>query len=251
MLQGPILLVILAAAIVFIVWSTAKLKLNPFLSLLITAYGVGLAARMPIDKIATNIAEGFGSLMTGIGLVIVAGTIIGVFLEKSGAAVVMADTILKWVGEKRPALAMSIIGYIVSIPVFCDSGFVILSSLNKALSRKSGVSLTALGIALSTGLYATHVMVPPTPGPLAAAGNLGVTNLGMVIMIDLAVALPSMIAGYLWAKRWSGHFDPGQKLDGDDAGLSWEKLKAQYGKLPSPVAAFAPLVVPILLIALK
>jgi len=251
MVQGPLLLVILLAAIAFIVWSTAKLKLHPFLALLITAYGVGLAARMPIDKIAGSITAGFGNLMTSIGLVIVAGTVIGVFLEKSGAAVVMADTILKWVGEKRPALAMSIIGYIVSIPVFCDSGFVILSSLNKALSRRSKVSLTALGVALSTGLYATHVMVPPTPGPLAAAGNLGATNLGLVIIVGLIVAIPATVAGYLWARRFSNHFDPNQKLDTQDAGQTWEQLKASYGKLPSAFAAFAPLVVPILLIALK
>ncbi|HYF93697.1 MAG TPA: GntP family permease [Symbiobacteriaceae bacterium] len=251
MVSGPILLVILAVAIAFIVWSTAKLKLHPFLALILTAYGVGLAARMPILDVAKHVNEGFGSLMTGIGLVIVAGTVIGVMLEKSGAAVVMADTILKWVGEKRPALAMSIIGYIVSIPVFCDSGFVILSSLNKALSKRSGVSLTALGIALSTGLYATHVMVPPTPGPLAAAGNLKATNLGLVIMIGLVCAIPAMIVGYWWAMRFSKHFDPNQKLDGKDVGETWEQLKAKYGKLPSPLAAFSPLVVPILLIALS
>ncbi|HWI61773.1 MAG TPA: GntP family permease [Symbiobacteriaceae bacterium] len=251
MLTGPILLVILAVAIAFIVWSTAKLKLHPFLALVLTAYGVGLAAKMPILDVAKYVNEGFGNLMTSIGLVIVAGTIIGVMLEKSGAAVVMADTILKLVGEKRPALAMSIIGYIVSIPVFCDSGFVILSSLNKALSKRSGVSLTALGIALSTGLYATHVMVPPTPGPLAAAGNLKATNLGLVIMIGLVCAIPATIVGYLWAKRFSNHFDPNQKFEGKDAGETWEELKAKYGKLPSPVAAFAPLIMPILLIALS
>jgi len=133
MSSGPVLILILVAAIAFI-WSTAKLKLHPFLALLLTAYGVGLAARMPVADIATTINKGFGNLMTSIGLVIVLGTIIGVFLEKSVAAVVMADSVLRWVGEKRPALAMSIIGYIVSIPVFCDSGFVILSSLSKALA---------------------------------------------------------------------------------------------------------------------
>jgi GntP family gluconate:H+ symporter len=134
--------------------------------------------------------------------------------------------------------------------VFCDSGFVILSSLNKALSRKSGISLTALGIALSTGLYATHVMVPPTPGPLAAAATLGATNLGLVIMVGLVAAIPTTIAGYLWAMRFSNHFDPGQRFAEQGGGQSWEELKASYGRLPSPAAAFAPLIVPILLIAL-
>lgn len=264
MISGPILLVILVAAIAFIVWSTARLKLHPFLALLLTAYGVGLAARLPAADVVKAIAEGFGGLMTSIGLVIVAGTIIGVFLERSGAAVVMADTILRWVGEKRPALAMNIIGYIVSIPVFCDSGFVILSSLNKALARRSGVSLVALAVALSTGLYATHVMVPPTPGPLAAAGNLGVTNLGLVILVGLIASIPVAVAGYLWAMRFAraatagaggaaaaGAAEAGAGAQPEDPRLAWEQMKAQYGKLPSPVAAFAPLVVPILLIALS
>ncbi len=250
MVSGLLLLVILVAAIAFIVWSTAKLKLHPFLALILTAYGVGLAARMPILDVARHVNEGFGNLMTGIGLVIIAGAVIGIMIEKSGAAVVIADTILKLVGEKRPALAMSIIGYIVSIPVFCDSGFVILSSLNKALAKRSGVSLTALAIALSTGLYATHVMVPPTPGPLAAAGNLQVDNLGLVIIIGLICALPATAAGYFWARRFSNHFAPHQELENQE-GETWEQLKAGYGRLPGPVAAFAPLVVPILLIALS
>lgn len=253
MVSGPLLLLILAAAIAFIIYGTARLKIHPFLALLITAYGVGLAARMPAAEIATTITAGFGGLMGYIGLVIVAGTIIGVFLEKSGAAVVMADTILKWVGEKRPALAMSIIGYIVSIPVFCDSGYVILSPLNRALSRRSGVSLVTLSVALATGLYATHTLVPPTPGPLAAAGNLGVQNLGMVILVGLLVSIPSALAGLFWARRFAGIEPSGEarRADSGNAMESWEELKAQYGKLPSPAAAFAPLAVPILLIALS
>jgi GntP family gluconate:H+ symporter len=252
MVTGPLLIVILVAAIAFIVFSTARLKLHPFLALVVTAFGVGLAARLPSAEVVQAVAEGFGGLMTSIGLVIVFGTIIGVFLERSGAAIVMAEAVLRLVGEKRPALAMSIIGYVVSIPVFCDSGFVILSSLNKALSRRSGVALTSLAVALSTGLYATHVMVPPTPGPLAAAGNLKVENLGLVILLGLVCAVPPMIAGFLWSLRFRAAWDPGQLelRTGDDPARAWEQLKARYGKLPGTAASFVPLVVPIALIAL-
>lgn len=246
MVTGPWLLVILAVAIAFIILSTARWKLNAFLALLLTAYGVGLAARMPAKDIATNINAGFGGLMTSIGLVIVMGTIIGVFLEKSGAAVKMAETVLKVVGEKRPGLAMSIIGYIVSIPVFCDSGFVILSSLNKALARRSGVSLVALAIALSTGLYATHVFVPPTPGPLAAAANLKVENLALVIFIGMIVAVPATIAGYLWSRRFNKVF----VSTGEAGAAATEKVEFDTRNLPPAWAAFAPIVVPIVLIAL-
>ncbi len=97
-----------------------------------------------------------GGLMKSIGIVIVAGTIIGVILEKSGAAYRMAEVVLRVIGEKRPQLAMSIIGYIVSIPVFCDSGFIILASLKKALAKRSKVAIASMSVALATGLYATH-----------------------------------------------------------------------------------------------
>ncbi|MCX5674286.1 MAG: GntP family permease [Planctomycetota bacterium] len=251
MTAGPVLLAILLAAIGFIVWSTARWRWHPFLALIVTAYAIGLAAQMPALEVAKTIAVGFGELMTSIGLVIVAGTIIGVMLERSGAAVVMAEAILRLVGPRRPGLAMSLIGYVVSIPVFCDSGFVILAALNKALARRTGVSLTALAIALSTGLYATHTMVPPTPGPLAAAANLHATNLGLVIVVGLLCAIPPMLAGYLWSRRFARHFDPGQRFgEQGDPGAEWERMKAQYGRLPPAWTAFAPLVTPILLIAL-
>jgi len=135
-MSGPYLVFVLFLAILFIVIATAKFKLNPFLALILASYGLAFAAFIPSDKIAGIITQGFGNTLTNIGIVIIAGVIIGTILEKSGAAIKMAETIIKLVGEKKPTLAMSIIGYIVSIPVFCDSGFVILSSLNKALAKK-------------------------------------------------------------------------------------------------------------------
>jgi len=245
-LEGPILIVILLVAIAFIIFATAKLKLNAFLALLIAAYGIGLAVRMPLPNIATTINQGFGGLMTGIGLVIVLGTIIGVFIEKSGAALRMAEVVLRIVGEKRPALAMSIIGYITSIPVFCDSGFVILSSLGRALAKKAKISGVAVAIALSTGLYATHVMVPPTPGPLAGAANMGVTNLGLVILIGLVAAFPPTVAGYLYAMRFKN-----TPLSDTRETETYEQLRAKFTALPSALKSFAPLIAPILLIALS
>ena len=189
--------------------------------------------------------KGFGGTAEKIGIVIIAGTIIGVMLERTGAALTMAETVLKWVGPKRPALAMSIIGYITSIPVFCDSGFVILAALNKSLSRRTGVSMAVMATALATGLHSTHTLVPPTPGPIAAAANLH-ADLGMVIAIGLVVAIPSAFAGYLWAIKYANRFEIAAEV-----GESFEDLLAKFKKLPSPAAAFAPLVAPIALIALK
>ena len=140
MIDGPILIVIFIAAVVFIIVSTSVIKLHPFLSLLVASFGIGIAVRMPLDLIVKTINQGFGQIMIYIGLVIVLGTIIGTILDKSGGALKIADVVLKLFGKKRPALAMSIIGAIVSIPVFCDSGFVILSSLNRAVSKRSNIS---------------------------------------------------------------------------------------------------------------
>ena len=151
MVQGPVLLLILLIAIIFIVLSTAKFKLHPFIALIIAAYGVAFASGMEVLKIGDTITSGFGGILTSIGIVIILGTIIGKILEKSGAAIVMADTVLKVIGEKRTGLAMSIIGYIVSIPVFCDSGFVILSSLKKSLVKKTKTPSVMMSIALATG----------------------------------------------------------------------------------------------------
>lgn len=248
MVQGPMLVIVLLLAIIFIVLTTSKLKLHPFLSLILAAYGLAFAAGMPSDKISGVITGGFGGTLTSIGIVILAGCIIGTILEKSGAAIKMAEIIIKLVGEKRPTLAMSIIGYIVSIPVFCDSGFIILSSLNKTIAKKTKTSLVALSVALATGLYATHTLVPPTPGPIAAAANLKLDNLLLVIIIGMLVAIPGALVGNIFAKKYASKF--AAVTDATDDGKSYEEELKKYGTLPSGWKAFSPIVVPILLMAL-
>ncbi|HCE58969.1 MAG TPA: gluconate transporter [Prolixibacteraceae bacterium] len=240
------LIAVLLIAVVFIILGTTKLKIHPFIVLLLAAYLSGMLAGLPVTDIATVISTGFGSIMTSIGIVIIFGTIIGVILEKSGAAIKLAELVLKVVGKRFPALAMSIIGYIVSIPVFCDSGFVILSSVKKSLAARTGKSPVVLSIALATGLYATHTFVPPTPGPIAAAGNFGLENqLGLVILTGLFVAAFAMLTGYLWAlvigvKHTTVESD------------STEFPDLQNNKtLPSATKSLLPIVIPVLLIAFR
>jgi len=242
------LVFILVIAIGFIVLATSKWKLHPFIALLVAAYGIAISVGMSHDAIAKTITKGFGGILAYIGIVIVLGTIIGVILEKSGAAVQMANVVLKLVGKKRPVLAMSVIGYIVSIPVFCDSGFVILNALKRSLVKQLKVSGVAMSVALATGLFATHTLVPPTPGPIAAAGNLMVDNLGLVIIFGLFISIVTMLAGYFWALRAGKIYKSGEDVLVDleqDVGVI-----EQYGKLPSAFKSFAPIFVPILLMAL-
>ncbi len=240
------LMVVLLASVVFIILGTTKLKLHPFIVLLLAAYFAGTLAGLPIGKIATSISTGFGNIMATIGIVIILGTIIGIILEKSHAAIKLAELVMKLVGKRFPALAMSIIGYIVSIPVFCDSAFVILSSLKKSLVQKTGKPSVALTIALSTGLYATHTFVPPTPGPIAAAGNLGLENqLGLVILFGLLVATIAMFSGYFWAMYVGKKYT----IKEDEPTEDFKDINEI--KLPSGIKSLSPILVPIFLIAFR
>lgn len=247
MVEGPLLIFIFIAAVLFIIISTSVIKLHPFLSLLLASFGIGIAVRMPLNLIVRTINQGFGQIMVYIGLVIVLGTIIGTILDKSGGALKIADVILKLFGKKRPALAMSIIGAIVSIPVFCDSGFVILSSLNRAVSKRSNISLATLTIALSSGLYATHTLVPPTPGPIAAAGNIGASGfLGTIIWIGLLTSIPAIFVGYKWAK----YIGKKIKINEDKRLVDISDTLNGITNLPSTLKSFGPIVLPIVLIAI-
>ncbi|GIU22848.1 gluconate transporter [Shewanella colwelliana] len=246
------LVLILLAVIAFIVIATSKFKLHPFLTLILASFITAFAYGLPSGDIAKTITTGFGGILGYIGLVIVLGTIIGTILEKSGAAITMADVVIKVLGQRFPTLTMSIIGYLVSIPVFCDSGFVILNSLKQSMANRMKVSSVSMSVALATGLYATHTFVPPTPGPIAAAGNLGLeSNLGLVIGVGVFVAAVAALAGMLWANRFANVEPDGEGAEELKQHVEdFESLKAAYGTLPSPAKAFAPIFVPILLICL-
>jgi GntP family gluconate:H+ symporter len=194
------LALLLILAIAFIVLATTRLRLHPFLALLVAAFGFGLLSGMPATEVVKAINAGFGGTIGSIGIVILAGSIIGTFLERSGGALEIAEKALRITGERHVPAAMGAVGWVVSLPVFCDSGFVILSSLNKALAQRTGISLTTGAIALSLGLYATHTMVPPTPGPVAAAGILE-ADLGRVILWGLPISAVALVGGWLFAER--------------------------------------------------
>jgi len=264
------LVLLLVAAIGLIVLATSRWKIHPFVALLLASFfiGFGIAIPQSFGLLLSNggeigwldieglIRTGFGNTLAYIGIVIVLGTIIGVILEKSGAAIKMADAVLKFVGPKYPGLAMSIIGWIISIPVFCDSGYVILTSLRKSVTKRTKSSAVMMSVALATGLYASHTLVPPTPGPIAAAGNLGLGDqLGIVMLFGFFISIVTVMAGYLWAKYIGKRVEIQEDIDNREAyaqGLDTEveDIQEKYGQLPSTFMAFAPILIPIILIAL-
>lgn len=204
----------IAALVVTIVWiiiGTARMKWHPFLVLLIAAFCLALALGTPVLETLSLINEGFGNTMSRIGLIILLGAMLGEILEKGGATEIMALHIVKFLKKLPTTYAMSLIGYVVAIPVFCDAAFILLSPLTKSLSKNAKVSGKALTVALSTGLFAPHVLIPPTPGPLAAAATLGLNELGILIIAGGVLSLALVLAGGWFAtgmnKRLSASID--------------------------------------------
>ncbi|MDQ1257370.1 MAG: GntP family permease, partial [Candidatus Hydrogenedentes bacterium] len=238
------LLLLLAVSIAFIVLVTAKVKLHPFLALLAASFGFGIFAGMPLKEVVDSVNAGFGGTVGAIGIVILAGSIIGTFLERSGGALRLAERALRITGERHTPLAMALVGYVVSIPVFCDSAFVLLSPINKALARKANVSWAAGAIALSLGLYSTHTMVPPTPGPVGAAGILG-ADLGLVILWGMAVATAAAMAGWLFAITVAARLDLRQGIEAS------ADMAVTPVEMPSTVKSLAPILLPLALILVR
>lgn len=233
-------LIFLLAGIAVIVLLTAKYRVHPFFALLIACFLVGLGVQMPFAEILTAVKTGFGHIMQSLGLIIVLGTTLGVLLEHSGCTKVMANFILKKTGEKKAPLAMSITGFIVGLPVFCDSGYIVLSGLNQSLAKRTGISVVIMATSLATGLYAVHCLLPPHPGAAAAAVTIGV-DFGKLIVIGIAVAIPGMLAGYFWA----GY--AGKKI----LYVAAEKEHIDQATAQSVLMAFLPVIVPVLLIAVN
>lgn len=247
----PLIIAFIVAVILMIV-AISKFKVHPFLSIMGVSLLLALVAGIPLTSIPDVIGGGFSGTFSSIGIVIILGAFIGSVLEVTGAALKLADMVIKLVGKKRPELAIGLMGWVVSIPVFCDSGFVILDPIRRALVRRTGTSSVAMTVALSCGLYISHVLVPPTPGPIAAAETLGIgENLLLVMGMGLLCSIFPLAAGLVFAKLI------GKKVKASDETVSdgeivktYEELVAEYGKLPCGLNALAPLLVPVAFMAL-
>lgn len=250
-MTGIWLIIAFVVAIAAMILLISKLKVHPFLAIMLVSLVLALVAGIPLTDIPGVIGAGFSGTFSSIGIVIILGAFIGTILEKTGAALKLADMVIKVVGEKNPGLAVELMGWVVSIPVFCDSGFVILNPIRKALVKRTGKSSVAMTVCLSCGLYISHVFIPPTPGPIAAANTLGVgENLLLVIGIGVLCSIFPLIAGLLYAKFIGKKIKSADEVtDNGEVVKTYEELKAEFGKLPNGFNAIAPLVVPILLMA--
>ena len=251
-MTGLPLIIVFVLAIVVMIVAISKYKIHPFLSIMSVSLILALLAGIPLGDIAGVIGAGFSGTFSSIGIVIILGALIGTILEQTGAALKLADMVVKLVGQKNPELAIELMGWVVSIPVFCDSGFVILDPIRRAMVRRTATSSVAMTVALSAGLYISHVFIPPTPGPIAAANTLGIgNNLLLVMGMGVAASILPLIAGLLFAK-----FIGKKVKSADETGSAtetvktYEELVAGYGKLPGGFNALAPIIVPIVLMAM-
>ncbi|CAN5617394.1 GntP family permease [soil metagenome] len=236
------LVLLLIAGIGFIIWLTAYKKINAFFALLLAALGIGLLTGIPLDGIISTLKVGFGHTMEKIGLLIILGTTLGILLEKTGATISMANQILKMVHEKNAPAAIAMIGFLIGLPIFCDSAFIILSGLNHSLVQKTKFKMHLMATVLATSLYAVHCLVPPHPGITAAVGIAG-GDLGIVMLWGILLAIPATLVGFVWSK-WRA-----KKVKSEY--IHPEESPEIFTQLPSPVLSFLPVVLPIVLIAAK
>lgn len=230
-------------SIVAVIWLTSFLKIKAFIALFLVSVFLAFSV-LPAETVVDTLKSGFGNTMASIGFLIILGSIIGITLDKTGGMASIAEFILNLTGEKRSGPALAITGYVCGMPIFCDSGYIILSGLATSFSARSKLAMPFMATVLATSLYSVHCLIPTHPGALAAAGIIGV-NLGHLIVLGMLFAVPGVVAAYFWSKQMSrlGNYAPA---------VAPEKVSdPQSGQLPSPFLALLPVVVPLLLITLK
>lgn len=194
------LVIVACLGVILLLFLVMKTKLQAFVALLVVSFLVGLAVGMPPEEIIATFEKGMGGTLAFIAIIIGLGAMFGEVLKVSGGAERLALTMLDKFGEKRSPWALTITGFIVSIPVFLDVALVILIPILYSLTQKTNKSLLYFGIPLLAGLAVTHGMIPPTPGPIAAASIIG-ADLGWVILFGFLAGIPAMIlAGPVFGK---------------------------------------------------
>ncbi|MEK6782274.1 MAG: GntP family permease [Bacteroidota bacterium] len=244
----------LAIAVFVLIFLVLRTKVHPLIAMIAAACIAGVTGGMSAHDTLDAVTRGFGATLGTIGIVIGLGVMMGRILEVSGAAEQIAYSFIMWLGHRKEEWALAMTGYLVSIPIFADSAFVILYPISKALAKKGNRSVLTLGVALAGGLIVTHTMVPPTPGPLGVAGIFGV-DIGAMMLLGLILAIPCTLSYVLYA-QWLAKKYP----DFCEEGLAEVDLKTLHDNhlkekanrpLPPLTLSLLPIVVPILLILIK
>jgi GntP family gluconate:H+ symporter len=235
--------ILVTISIVAIIILTSRVKLKAFVALFLVSVFLAFTT-LPPSTIVSTIREGFGNTMASIGFLIIFGAMIGITLDRTGATISIANYILSKTGPERSVEAIGITGFITGLPIFCDSGYIILSGLAKSFSARSKVAMPLMATVLATSLYSVHCLIPPHPGALAAAGIINV-NVGNLIIIGILFALPGALAAWVWSRFVvrNKNYPPAIVTEGENI--------PERKDLPSPLLSFMPIVIPLLLITIK
>tara|TARA_B100002052_G_scaffold296877_1_gene326260 strand:- start:2075 stop:3382 length:1308 start_codon:yes stop_codon:yes gene_type:complete len=215
-----------------------RFKIKPFLTLLIASFLSGIFLKIDILETLYLISKGFFSIVLIIGPIIVIGTVLGKFLNETGISKKMVNTFISYFGIDNIPLSLNLIGLIISIPVFCDAAFILMSSIVKDLSRITKKNIILLSVCLATGLYSAHVFIPPTPGPIAASAIIN-ADIGLLFLIGIVVGIIVSISGYVWMKF----------LFKKEFKIKSVEIKSHDFTSDRSIVSFLPVIVPILLIS--
>lgn len=252
MSEGMQMAIGLIIGLIVLVTLITMTKIHVFIAVIICSIFIGLFGGMSETDVVNAITNGFGKSLSSIGIIIGFGVMLGKLLEISGATKVMANTFIRLFGKNHEEEALALSGFVTSLSIFCTSGFIILSPLMKALSKKTKKSVVALGIALAGGLLASHSLVPPAAGPIGVAGILN-ANIGEFMLYGTIISIPIIIASVIYGKYL------GKKIYQIPEGDGWTREKSdrmaeeeeKETMTLSPLLCFAPILLPIVLIILK
>lgn len=195
------LLTVAAVGIALLLLLIIKIRLDPFVSLLLVSAAVAVAAGIPLSEIVPDMEAGMGKVLAHVAPIVGLGAMLGKMLEVSGGAQKIADRLLKLFGQHRAPLALGVTGLVFGIPVFFDVGVIVLAPLVYAAAKRGGKSMLYYALPLAGGLAIVHGLLPPHPGPVAAAGLLN-ASMGLIIVFGLICAIPAWILGGLLYSKW-------------------------------------------------
>ncbi|MDE0395874.1 MAG: GntP family permease [Gammaproteobacteria bacterium] len=235
----------LTAVVALLFLAITRLKWHVFIALLVPILLFALLPGIDRERFITAFEEGFGGTIQGIAVIIVLGSVLGEALKHTGAVEKITETMIRWVGKRRTPLALTLSGFVIGLAIFSDVGYVILNPLVHSAAMQTGVSMSVMATGLVGAMQLTHAMVPPTPGPLAAVALVG-ADLGTVILFGSLACLIGAVAGWWFALIVGPRIEspPSEEF----VGTSFAD-QGREADLPTTWRAYAPILIPLVLIA--
>ena len=248
------LLLIAVFAVALLLFLVIRIKLSAFVALLLVSLVTALVAGIPVDKVMPTLIAGMGSTLGSVTIIVGLGAILGKLIEESGGAESLAHYFTKVLGKHRTVVGLACAGFILGIPIFVDVGFIILVPIILGFAKINKTNPMVYGIPVVICMLVVHVVVPPHPGPVAAAGTLNV-DVGLLTLYGLILAVPTAIVGFITAKivlksHFHGHAEAAvQVVEPGEPGSSLpESLAPVAGNTPSVGLVISLILIPIALI---